>query len=78
MGRNKWTRKEHIVAFNLYCKTPFSRVNSSKWSPKVSPYYWSISGAIAMKLANFARLDRALQKKGIKGGCLKGKLIRRE
>ena len=27
-GQNKdWTREEHILAFNLYCKIPFGQIH---------------------------------------------------
>lgn len=26
---NSWTREEHILAFNLYCKIPFSKINAT-------------------------------------------------
>jgi len=68
MARENWTRKEHIVAFNLYCKTPFSKINSSNYGvQKLAPVIGRSVGAVAMKLANFARLDPALQERGIKG-----------
>lgn len=27
--KNIWTYEEHILAFNLYCKIPFSKINVS-------------------------------------------------
>ena len=68
MAKNNWTRKEHIVAFNLYCKTPFTKINSSNTGvQELAPIIGRSVGAVAMKLANFARLDPALQARGIKG-----------
>lgn len=26
---NNWTKEEHILAFNLYCKIPFSKINAN-------------------------------------------------
>ena len=28
-GRKNWSREELIVAFNLYCRTPFGRISKS-------------------------------------------------
>lgn len=71
MPKNNWTRDELVIAFNLYCKTPFSKINSSyKPVKELAPIIGRSDNALAMKLANFARLDPALQARGIKG--LKG------
>ena len=68
MGKNNWTREEHILAFNLYCKVPFTKINSSnKAIQQLAPIIGRSVGAVAMKLANFARLDPALQKRNISG-----------
>lgn len=71
MAKNNWTREELIIAFNLYCKTPFSKINASyKPVKELAPLIGRSNNSLAMKLANFARLDPALQARGIKG--LKG------
>lgn len=63
-----WSRSELIVAFNLYCKTPFTKINASN---KVIIELANIIGrspsSVALKLANFARLDPALQERNILG-----------
>lgn len=65
---NNWTREEHILAFNLYCKIPFSKIND-KYSPvrQLASIIGRTEGAVAMKLANFARLDPALQARNVSG-----------
>jgi putative restriction endonuclease len=71
VSNNNWTRNELIIAFNLYCKTPFSKINSSyKPVKELAPIIGRSDNALALKVANFARLDPALQARGIKG--LKG------
>jgi len=67
-SKNNWTRDEHILAFNLYCKIPFSKINSS-FEPvkKLAMILGRTKGSVAMKLANFARLDPALRERNIKG-----------
>lgn len=65
---NNWTREEHILAFNLYCKTPFSKINASYRPVKeLALILGRTNGSVAMKLANFARLDPALKAKNISG-----------
>lgn len=65
---NNWTREETIVAFNVYCKIPFTR--SNKNNPIVIKYA-NILGrtpsALNMKIGNIGRLDPDLKEKGISG-----------
>lgn len=63
-----WTREEHILAFNLYCKIPFGTIHIH--NPEIQKLARIIGrsvGAVSYKLANFARLDPALQERGIRG-----------
>jgi len=63
-----WTKEQHILAFNLYCRIPFGKVH--KGNPKVIELAKLINrspSAVGMKLGNFARLDPALQKRGVSG-----------
>jgi putative restriction endonuclease len=63
-----WTRDELIVAFNLYCKTPFGRIHNR--NPQIINLASAIGrtpSAVSWKLANFARLDPSLQKRAIAG-----------
>ncbi|MGV8016672.1 MAG: HNH endonuclease [Ignavibacteria bacterium] len=67
MNQN-WKRQELIVAFNLYCKTPFTKINSSnKGVIELSNIIGRSASAVALKLANFARLDPALKSRKISG-----------
>lgn len=68
MPRRDWTREELIVAFNLYCKIPFGRIHLR--NPLIAELAKAIGrtpSAVSWKLANFARLDPALQKRNITG-----------
>ena len=68
MHKNKWTREETIIAFNVYCKIPFRR--SSKFNPTVIKYAELIDrtpSALNMKIGNIGRLDPELKKQGIVG-----------
>ena len=64
----KWNREEHILAFNLYCKIPFGQIDQDK--PHVIELARLLGrspGSVSYKLTNFARLDPALQARGIRG-----------
>lgn len=66
-GEN-WSREEHIVAFNLYNQIPFGSIHMR--NPKVIELAALLGrkvGSVSYKLANFARLDPALQARGIRG-----------
>jgi putative restriction endonuclease len=63
-----WTREEHILAFNLYCKIPFGQIHMR--NPRVIQLAQLLGrsvGSVTLKLTNFARLDPALQARGIRG-----------
>ena len=68
MERKNWKREELVVAFNLYCKIPFGQIHIR--NPKIAELANLIgrsSSAVSWKLANFARLDPSLKKRGISG-----------
>jgi putative restriction endonuclease len=68
MARQKWSRKELIIAFNLYCKTPFGRIHNR--NPQIIELARAIGrspSAVSWKLANFARLDPSLQQRSLSG-----------
>lgn len=63
-----WTRDQLLVAFNLYCKIPFSKTKAN--NPLVIEVAQLIKrspASVAMKLGNFGSFDPALHTKGIKG-----------
>src|SRR5690242_47281 len=68
-GKHKdWAREEHILAFNLYCKIPFGQIHTH--NPRVIQLAQLLKrsvGSVSLKLTNFARLDPALQARGIRG-----------
>jgi putative restriction endonuclease len=66
--REKWARNELIVAFNLYCRTPFGRIHKS--NPMIIELANKIGrtpSAVAMKMVNFASLDPTHQLRNVKG-----------
>ena len=68
MPRQNWSREELIIAFNLYCKTPFAKINATnKTIIDLAKIIGRSPSALALKLVNYARLDPALQKRGISG-----------
>ena len=63
-----WSREEHIIAFNLYSQIPFGSIHMR--NPKVIELAAVLGrkvGSVSYKLANFSRLDPALQARGIRG-----------
>jgi putative restriction endonuclease len=68
MPRRTWTRAETLVAFNLYCRTPFGKLHAR--NPEIIEVANALGrtpGAVAMKCCNLAALDVALSERGISG-----------
>lgn len=67
-SKNLWTREELILAFNLYLKIPFGKTHSTnKDIIHLANLVGRTPSSIALRLANFASVDPALQARGIKG-----------
>ncbi len=71
----KWTWDETLIAFGLYCRTPFGKLHQS------NPDIIALAGvlgrtpsSVGMKGCNFASLDPAQQERGIKGLANRGHL----
>jgi len=69
MAKNNWTREELILALYWYCiKIPFTKIKFTKLEViELANLVGRTPSAAAFKLVNFARLDPALQARGIKG-----------
>jgi putative restriction endonuclease len=68
MIRKDWTHEELILAFNLYCKTPFGKIHTS--NPNIielAKLLTRTPSSVSWKLANFARLDPTLKARKITG-----------
>lgn len=75
MARKNWTREELIIAFNLYCKIPFSKINyRHKLVQELATLIDRTPSAVAWKLVNFASLDPTLQARNIRGASHSSKL----
>lgn len=78
MARRNWTREELIVAFNLYCRTPFGRIHNR--NPEIIETAEAIGrspSALSWKLANFSRLDPSITGRKLLGAT-HGSLLDRE
>jgi len=74
MSRNNWTREELILAFNLYCKTPFGKIHIHNPDiVELAKLIGRTPSAVSWKLANFARLDPVLKERNIVGATHGGK-----
>jgi putative restriction endonuclease len=72
---NNWTREELIIAFNLYCKIPFSKtVKTNPQVIAVANLIGRTPSSVAFKLGNFGSFDPELKKRGIVGLTNAGKL----
>lgn len=68
MVRQGWTRDELLLAFNLYCRTPFGRLH--RGNPEIIALAQKLNrtpSAVAMKLVNFASFDPAHQVRNVRG-----------
>lgn len=64
--RKNWSREETILAYELYCRTPFGRIHSH--NPEIvelADLIGRTSGSVALKMSNLARFDPELQKRNI-------------
>lgn len=66
--RNNWTREETILAFDLYCKMPFSKISkTNKDIIELAKLIGRSPSAVGLKMANLARFDKELQSRNISG-----------
>ena len=66
--RVKWTREETILAFDLYCKTPFSKISkTNKDIIALSELLGRTPSSVGLKMANLAHYDPELIARNVKG-----------
>ena len=68
MTSSRWTKEQLKLAFHLYCQLPFGKLDMRTPEViKLAKLIGRTSGAVAMKLSNFASLDPAITSTGRKG-----------
>ena len=73
----KWSREETILAFELYCRTPFGRISQSNQEIiDLASLLGRTPGSVSLKMSNLAHLDPVLQARNIKGMANGSKLDR--
>ncbi len=66
--RINWTRQQLLVAFALYCRIPFAKINSRHPDIiRVAPAISRTPAALSMKMDVIASLDPAITSQGHKG-----------
>ncbi len=66
--RVKWTREETILAFDLYCKTPFAKISkTNKDIIALAELLGRTPSSVGLKMANLAHYDPELIARNIKG-----------
>ena len=68
MNRNgvKWNREETILAFELYCRTPFSKIGQgNKDIQELATLLGRTPGSVGLKMHNLAHYDPELQKRNV-------------
>lgn len=64
----KWTREQTLLAFKLYCETPFGQLDSrNKKIISLSGLIGRTPSAVAMKCVNLASLDPKVRERGRTG-----------
>jgi predicted restriction endonuclease len=75
----RWTLNNLLVAFALYCRTPFGKMHSRNPEIiKIAELLGRTPSSLAMKLVNFASLDPAITstgRSGLKGASKGDRLI---
>ncbi len=68
MNRKNWTREETILAFSLYCMTPFGKItHTNSKIIELASIIGRTPSAVSMKMCNFGRFDPELRKRSVSG-----------
>ena len=66
--REKWTREETILAFDLYCRTPFAKISkNNKDIVALAEILGRTPSSVGLKMANLAHYDPALIARNVSG-----------
>ena len=64
----KWSREETILAFDLYCRTPFSKISkSNKDIIELAGLLGRTPSSVGLKMANLAHFDPELRERNVSG-----------
>ena len=64
----KWSREETILAFELYCRTPYGRINSSnKEINELAVLLGRTTSAVVMKMVNLGSFDPRQRERNVSG-----------
>ena len=62
----KWSREETILAYELYCRTPFSKISQSNPEiKKLAELLGRTPGSVGLKMHNLAHYDPELKKRNV-------------
>lgn len=75
--RVKWSREETILAFDLYCRIPFSKISkSNKDVIALANLLGRTPSSVGLKMANLAHFDPELRARNVTGMANASKLDR--
>lgn len=64
----KWSREETILAFELYCRTPFSKITkTNKDIIELAKLLGRSPSSVGLKMANLAHFDPEIQRRNLSG-----------
>lgn len=64
----KWSREETILAFELYCRTPFSKISKTNEDIiNLAMLLGRSPSSVGLKMANLAHYDPEIRKKNLAG-----------
>lgn len=64
----KWSREETILAFELYCRTPFAKIaKTNKDIINLATLLGRTPSSVGLKMANLAHYDPEVQKQNLSG-----------
>lgn len=73
--REKWNRDETILAFDLYCRIPFSKISkSNKDVVALAELLGRTPSSVGLKMANLAHFDPEMAARNVKGMANASKL----
>ena len=66
--REKWSREETILAYDLYCRTPFAKIHkTNKDIVALAELIGRTPSSVGLKMANLAHFDPELQSRNVSG-----------